>query len=159
MMAASFICRSLVYSFCSGSHTYLRMHREVLGHGRFPVTPPALFRSPVHCNYVQFYISFVSLSSWKIISYVLVCLSEIGGSKEHTHIFGCLSECCAIPKATGRAQTLEEGQGDSETTSQAAQRGMSGGARRGTPSSSSAAHSLWFLKAQGVHQMNNISMF
>lgn len=40
MMAASFICLSLVYSFCSGSHTYLCMHRGSAGLWEVPHSPP-----------------------------------------------------------------------------------------------------------------------
>lgn len=101
MMAASFICLSLVYSFCSGSHTYLCMHRGSAGSWEVPHSPPqpalsrsppppALFRRPVHCNYVQFHISLLSLSSREIISSVLVRLSGNGGSKE-PHLW--LSHC------------------------------------------------------------------
>lgn len=116
-MTASFICLSLVYSFCSGSHTYLCMHRGSAGAWEVPCcppphrsVPPTLFRRPVQCNYVQFHISLVSLSSREIISYVLVRLSGNGGSKEPhlwlPHCMLCNSQSNWTSTDTGGSQWL-----------------------------------------------------
>lgn len=119
MMAASFICLSLVYSFCSGSHTYLCMHRGSAGSWEVPHSPspnplcPVPHHHPLcsgdQCIVIMF--NFIShLCRFHLGKSFPMCWSvcrETEAAKNH--IFGCLTACYAIPKATGRAQTLEEG--------------------------------------------------